>query len=91
LSQEAAKSFLAMVDQDAALKAQIKGLKGDEGKVLAEVVKIGAAKKLTFTADEMKSAAKTRAGAGKLDEKQLDKVAGGGCKVILLSVAVCSD
>lgn len=89
MSQEAAKSFLSMVDQDASLKSQLKGLKGEESQVLAEIIKLGAEKDLSFTADEVKAAA--GASQGKMSEQDLDKVAGGGCKVILLSVGYCSN
>lgn len=89
MSQEAAKSFVSMVKQDPALKAQVKALKGEEQQVLAEIVKLGAAKKLAFTADEVKAASGSV--GGKLSKNELDKVAGGGCRVILLSVAVCSN
>lgn len=88
MSAEAAQSFLKMVNEDAGLKAQVKGIKGAEQTALAEIVKIGSARKLSFTADELQTAAK--ASQGKLSKSELDKVAGGGCRVILLTVGCCT-
>lgn len=88
MSVESAQSFLKMVNEDAGLKAQVKGFKGEENAVLAEIVKAGTAKNLTFTADELKAAAQTS--QGKMSEQELDKVAGGGCTVILLTVGCCT-
>jgi hypothetical protein len=88
MSAEAAQSFLKMVNQDAALKAQNKGMKGDENKVLTDMVKVGASKKLAFTTDELKAAAKSC--PGRMSDQELEKVAGGKCKVILITVGCCT-
>lgn len=88
MSAEAAQSFLKMVNQDAGLKAQVKGLKGDENKVLAEMVKAGAARKLQFSTAELVAAAKTC--PSRMSEQELEKVAGGKCRIILITVGCCT-
>ena len=88
MSAENAQSFLKIVNEDAALKAQVKDIKGEEDAVLAEIVKVGVAKNLAFTADELNAAAQSC--QGKMSDQDLDKVAGGGCSVILLTVGCCT-
>jgi predicted ribosomally synthesized peptide with nif11-like leader len=88
MSMENAKAFLGLLSSDKSLRGKVAG--GGEDAALKSMVALGAEKKLSFTAAELKDAAQEIKKSGKLSEKELDAVAGGGCKVILLSVA-CSD
>ena len=89
MSAEAAKSFMTMMNQDASLKSKVKSLKGDENTVLSGMVKLGAEKKLSFTTDEIKTACHSC--KDKMSEAELEKVAGGRCKVVLVTVGYCTD
>jgi len=84
MSLENAKSFVKLASTDKDLRRKLASSSDDA------MVTLGAEKNLAFTAAELKDAAQDAKTSGKLSEKELDAVAGGGCKVILLSVA-CSD
>jgi len=89
MSIENAEAFLKELKSDDALLRKVAS--SSEDVAIQCIIEAGTAKKMSFTADELKFAARTVSSAkGKLSEKELSAVAGGQCKIILLSVA-CSD